>query len=155
MKKEKTKSQVYQSNKKWAKTLKILAPICFWVFLALGILFLYLALRNSFGNLGEIIDLLDKKTYTGEQLAENYQYLIDKYGEWVIGNGGSGFEMTFVNIKRAVFSGVMITSSILSILFFASSYILGKWLLPKISNQIAEDNQDMVNVEVLKTIDNK
>ena len=94
--------------------------------------------------------MLESKNYTGEQLQENYAYLINKYGEWVIGNGGAGFQITFVNIGHALFSGLMITNCILSVVFLVSAYVLGKWLLPKISAQILIDNQDMVNLVVLK-----
>ena len=155
MKKTLTSEQLYKRNQKWAKALKILTPICFWLFLALGVLFLFLAIRNSFGNVAEIIDKLDKTQYTGEQLQENYNELIEKYGEWIIGNGSAGFTISFINIKKAVFSGVMITSGILCIVFFISSYVLGKWLLPKLANQIVQENQDMVNLQVLKNADKK
>ena len=153
MKKEKTKVQTYDLNKKWAKALKILAPICFWTFLALGILFLILAIKNSFGNVAEIIEKLNSKIYTGEELRANYEYLIEKYGEWMIGNGGAGFTILFVNIKNALFSGIMVISIILSLVFFVSSVVLGKLLLPRISEQLIQDNQDMVNLEVLKRVD--
>ena len=145
-----TAEQIYKNNQKKSKVLRILAPVCFWGFLALAAICLIFAVKNSFGNIAEICDLLETKKYNGEQLQENYYYLIDKYGEWVIGSGGSGFTITFVNIGRALFSGLMITNCILSVVFFASAYILGKWLLPKISAQILIDNQDMVNLTVLK-----
>lgn len=153
MSKQKTKVQTYDRNKKWAKALKVIAPICFWTFLALGILFFILAIKNSFGNVAEIIDKLNSRVYTGEELRANYEYLIEKYGEWMIGNGGAGFTISFVNIKNALFSGIMVISIILSLVFFVSSVVLGKLLLPRISEQLIQDNQDMVNIEVLKTID--
>ena len=81
----------------------------------------------------------------------NYTYLVEKYGEWVIGNGGNGFTITFVNVGKALFSGLMITNVILSGVLFISAYVLGKWLLPKISAQILIDNQDMVNLQVLRS----
>ena len=145
-----TAEQVYKRNQKLSKVLRNLSPIVFWGFLALGFLCLIFALKNSFGNIAEICNLLETKKYTGEQLQENYHYLIDKYGEWVIGNGGNGFTITFVNIGKALFSGLMITNCILSIVCFVSAYLLGKWLLPKISAQILIDNQDMVNLTILK-----
>lgn len=152
-KKELSSVEIYELNKKKAKIFKIISPICFWGFLALGVLCLILAIKNSFGNIVEILDLLDNKQYTGEQLQTNYAYLINKYGEWVIGNGGNGFTISFVNIGKAVFSGLMLTNIFLSLVFFLSSYILGKLVLPKISNQILLDNQDMVNIKVLKDKD--
>lgn len=145
-----TAEQIYKNNQKKSKVLRILAPVCFWGFLALAAICLIFAVKNSFGNIAEICDLLETKKYNGEQLQENYYYLIDKYGEWVIGSGSSGFTITFVNIGKALFSGLMITNCILSVVFFVSAYVLGKWLLPKISAQILIDNQDMVNLTVLK-----
>lgn len=154
-KKQLTPDEIYKRNQKKSKVLRILAPICFWGFLALAAICLILAIKNSFGNVAEIIDMLDTKKYTGEQLQANYQFLVEKYGEWVIGNGGAGFQITFINIGRALFSGVMITNFIFFIVFLISSYVLGKWLLPKLSAQILIDNQDMVNLTILKNTDNK
>ena len=97
--------------------------------------------------------MLDAKKFTGEQLQDNYAYLVNKFGEWVIGNGSLGFTITFVNIGHAVFSGIMIASAFLSVLFFVSAYVLGKWLLPHLAEQILQDNQDMVNLTILKDHD--
>ena len=149
-KKQLTAEEIYKKNQKKSKVLRILAPICFWGFLALSIICLIFAIKNSFGNVAEIINMLDTKKYTGEELQANYQFLVERYGEWVIGNGGAGFQITFVNIGHALFSGLMITNCILSVVFLVSAYVLGKWLLPKISAQILIDNQDMVNLVVLK-----
>lgn len=149
-KKELTTEEIYKKNQKKSKILRILSPIVFWGCLALSVLCLIFALKNSFGNVAEICELLDNQKWSGEQLEENYAYLIDKYGEWIIGNGGNGFVITFVNIGRAVFGGVMIANMVLAIVFFVSAYVLGKWLLPKLSAQILLDNQDMVNLTILQ-----
>lgn len=154
-KKQLTPEEIYKRNQKKSKVLRILAPICFWGFLALAIICLILAIKNSFGNVAEIINMLDTKKYTGEELQANYQFLVEKYGEWVIGNGGSGFQITFVNIGHALFSGLAITNCIFFVVFLVSAYLLGKWLLPKLSSQILLDNQDMVNLVVLKDHSNK
>ena len=151
-KKQKTPQEIYKSNQKKSKILRISAPIVFWVFIALSILCLILAIKNSFGNVAEIIDLLDSKRFTGEELQANYSYLVAKYGEWLIGNGGSGFQITFVNIGHALFGGLMVTSLVLCVFFLAGAYILGKWVLPKLAEQILIDNQDMVNLATLKGI---
>lgn len=153
-KKQLIPEEIYKRNQKRAKILRILSPICFWVFLALSIVCLVFAIKNSFGNVAEIMEKLDSKKYSGEQLSQNYQYLIDKYGEWVIGNGSTGFQITFVNIGHALFSGLMIANCVFFVVFLLSAYILGKWALPKISAQILIDNQDMVNLVVLKGADN-
>lgn len=149
-KKQLTAEEIYKRNQKKSKILRILAPVCFWGFLALSVICLIFAVKNSFGNIAEIMELLDNNRYTGEQLEANYNYLTGKYGEWIIGNGGNGFTITFINIGKALFSGLMITNCILSVLFLASAYILGKWVLPKLSQQILTDNQDMVNLTILK-----
>lgn len=154
-KKQLTPEEIYKRNQKKSKVLRILAPICFWGFLALAIICLILAIKNSFGNVAEIINMLDTKKYTGEELQANYQFLVEKYGEWVIGNGGAGFQITFVNIGHALFSGIMITNCIFFVVFLVSAYLLGKWLLPKLSAQILLDNQDMVNLTILKDHSNK
>ena len=154
-KKQLTQEEVYKRNQKKSKVLRMLAPICFWGFLALAIICLILAIKNSFGNVAEIINMLDSKKYTGEELQANYQFLVERYGEWVIGNGGAGFQITFVNIGHALFSGLMITNCIFFAVFLVSAYLLGKWLLPKLSAQILLDNQDMVNLTILKDHSNK
>ena len=154
-KKQLTQEEIYKRNQKKSKVLRMLAPICFWGFLALAIICLILAIKNSFGNVAEIINMLDTKKYTGEELQANYQFLVERYGEWVIGNGGAGFQITFVNIGHALFSGIMITNCIFFVVFLVSAYLLGKWLLPKLSAQILLDNQDMVNLTILKDHSNK
>lgn len=149
-KRELTAEEVYKQNQKKAKVFKILAPVCFWVFLALSVLCLIFAVQNSFGNVSEIQSLLDSDKYNGEQLENNYNYLVDKYGEWVIGKSGGGFSITFIDIGNALFSGVMIANAILSVIFFVLAYLLGKWIFPKLSAQTLIDNQDMVNLTILK-----
>lgn len=152
-KKQLSPEETYKKNQRISKTLRILSPVVFWVFLALSVLCLILAIQNSFGNVAEIMRLLENKNFTGAELEENYAYLVEKYGEWVIGNGGNGFTITFVNIGHALFSGLMITSLTFSIICFSSAFILGKWILPKISAQILIENQDMVNLTILKKND--
>ena len=154
-KKQLTPEEIYKRNQNKSKVLRILAPICFWGFLALAIICLILAIKNSFGNVAEIINMLDTKKYTGEELQANYQFLVEKYGEWLIGNGGAGFQITFVNIGHALFSGLAITNCIFFVVFIVSAYLLGRWLLPKLSAQILLDNQDMVNLTILKDHDKK
>lgn len=150
-----TAEEVYKKNQRKAKFLKIAAPICFWGFLALGIVCLCLAIRYSVGNIIEITSLLNDKVYTGEQLQSNYNYLVDKYGEWGIGNGGAGFTIRFINIGKALFSSAFILNITMACFFILAAFILGKWILPKIANQIIAGNQDMVNITILKQSENK
>lgn len=78
--------------------------------------------------------------------------LIEKYGEWnIIGVTGSTVTMQFVNIKNALFSGLMITFLSLSIVCFMVAIILGKIIFPKLSILYNENNQDMVNIATLRT----
>ena len=146
-----TNEQIYNKNKKRAKLIKKLSPICFWALLGIGILCFVLALRYSIGNLMEIINLLDNKAYTGEQLKINYLYLIEKYGEYNIGNGGMGFQVKFVNIGNAFFSKLFVFYFIISVIMICGAFILGRWALPRIARQIDERNQDLVNLTVLRS----
>lgn len=149
-KKELAPEEIYKRNQKISKILRILSPICFWGFLVCAIVCFIFAIKNSFGNIAEILELLDSKKYTGEMLRQNYEFLVEKYGELIVGNGGAGFQITFVNVGHALFSGLMITNCILCVVCLVSAFVLGKWLLPKISAQILIDNQDMVNLTILK-----
>lgn len=153
-KKELTTEEIYKRNQKKSKVLRTLSPIVFWGCLVLSVMCLIFAVKNSFGNIGEICELLDNKNFSGEQIKNNYLYLTEKYGEWVIGNGSAGFTITFINIGRALFSGLMIANCFLSVLFLLSAYLLGKWLFPKLAEQILLDNQDMVNMTILKNQEN-
>lgn len=150
MKKKLSKEQIYKRNQKIEKIIKIATPIVFWLFIALAVLFLILAIQNSFGNCSEIISKLDNKIYNDEQLQANYNELIEKYGEWTIGSGGSGFVIYFINIGKALFSGLMIVNLIFSITFAILSVLLGKWLMPYLARKMEQKNNDMVNLEILR-----
>ena len=146
-----TNEQIYNKNKKRAKLLKRLSPICFWGLLGVAILCFVLAIRYSVGNIVEIITLLDKKVYNGEQLEVNYLYLIEKYGEYVIGNGGMGFQVKFVNIGNALISKLFVFYLISGLIMLGGAFAIGKWTLPRIAKQIDEKNQDLVNLTVLRS----
>lgn len=154
-KKQKTNEQIYNGNVKKVKVLRFLTPFIFWGLLALGLICLVLAIRNCFGNLGEMIALLDNDKYTGVELEQNYNYLIQKYGEWVIGNGGAGFTIKFIDVKQVAFSGFVLFTFLMSIFLTISAFILGKWILPKIANLIEQENQNMVNRMVLRESDKR
>lgn len=153
--KQLTAEEIYNKNKKKAKFLKIISPICFWGFIALSVLCFGLAIRFSVGNIVEILNLLNDKVYTGEQLQANYDFLIGKYGQWGIGNGGAGFTIRFINIGNALFSSAFVLNLTMAFFFLLAAFILGKWVLPKIANQIIANNQDMVNLTVLKNNEKK
>ncbi len=108
--------------------------------------------KHSVGNITEIITMLDKDTHTGEQLEENYAYLVEKYGEWkIIGRSSSVFSISFINIKAALFSGYMKTFLVLSVVCFLAAIILGKVLFPKLAQYFTNSNQDMANIATLRT----
>lgn len=151
-KKVMTAEQIYKRNKFRSKLFKIFAPIIFWVFIALTILFTILMIENSVGNITEIINMLDKNTHTGQELEDNYAYLVGKYGEWnIVGQSSSVFSVSFVNIKAAFFSGLMITFLILAIVCLVIAIVVGKVLFPKLAQYYTDNNQDMANVATLRT----
>ena len=124
----------------------------FWGFLSLSVLFLILMIKNSVGNITEIIRLLDKESLTGEQLQQNYQALVNKWGEWtIVGEFGGAFSIQFVDIRSAFFSGLMVTFLTLAIISFAIAIIVGKILFPKLAEYYTDNNQNMVNIATLQT----
>lgn len=144
--------QLYKRNQLRQKIYKNISAPIYWILLALSILFFVLMLRNSFGNISEIISMLDKKTLTGEELQANYSYLIEKYGEWtIVGKNAGVFSIQFIDIRKAFFSAVMITYLILSIVCLVLAVTLGKILFPKLSDYYSNNNQDMVNIATLQT----
>lgn len=145
-----SKVDIYKANQRKAKWLKVAAPIVFWGCWVLAIICFILALKHSLGAVEEITTLLDTATHTGEELESNYNMLIGKYGEWVIGHGGTAFQIVFINLKRAVFSPFVTTNFIMTAVFIAAAFLLGKWLLPTLSAKITNENQDMVNLTVLE-----
>lgn len=147
-----TPEQLYKRNQMRAKIYKRLAPIVYWSFLGLFILFIILTVSNSWGNITEIINLLDKDKLTGEQISQNYQYLVEKWGEWVIiGQNGGTFSVRFIDIRKAFFSGLMITYITLAIICLIIAIAIGKILFPKLAQYYSDNNQDMVNMATLQT----
>lgn len=147
------KNEIYRKNQKKAKILATTAPFVFWGLIVLAIFFFIIALDNSVGNLREITSLLNSKKYTGEELRANYLYLTDKYGEWIIGSGSTGFTLTFINVKAAIFGGFAIAMGIMAVVCFVCAFVFGKWLFPVLVQKITQSNQDMVNLTVLQHYD--
>lgn len=147
-----TAEMLYKKNKKKAKIFKILSPVMCYLFLALAILFFIMMIRNSIGNVTEILHLLDKDIYTGEQIEENYAYLVEKWGEWeIVGAGTSGLVIRYVDVRNALFSGLMITYTILTIICVVLSIIFGKVLFPQLSKLFSDNNSEMVDIATLKS----
>lgn len=109
-------------------------------------------IKNSIGNVTEILHLLDKDIYTGEQIEENYAYLVQKWGEWeIVGAGTSGLVIRYVDVRNALFSGLMITYTILTIICVVLSIIFGKVLFPQLSKLFSDNNSEMVDIATLKS----
>ena len=106
---------------------------------------------NSIGNLTEIFRLLDSYSFTGAELAENYAYLIEKWGEWVIIGGTGGVEFRFVDVRAAFFSGLAITFLILTLVSLVLAVAIGKILLPQLSKMYTARNEFMVDIATLQT----
>lgn len=152
---KKTYTQTFTDRKKKASRLERLIPFVFWGFIIVAILCFIFAIITSVGNLNEIIQKLNSKKYTGEELQANYNALIEKYGEWTIGNGGAGFQIRFVNIARAFFSGLMIANFTLCGISLLLAFLLGKWILPKTAKMLREENSDLVSLAVLEEKDKR
>ena len=151
-KKPMTAEALYKINKKKAKIFKMLSPVMLYLFLALAVLFFILTIRNSIGNVTEILRLLDKDVYTGEQIAENYQYLVEKWGEWeIVGAGNAGLVIRYVDVRNALFSGLMIVYICLTIFCIALAIIIGKIVFPQLSKLYSDTNSEMVDVATLKS----
>lgn len=119
--------------------------------LTLTIFFLCLTLRNSVGNVIEILDLLDTDTHTGIEIENNYDFLIKRWGEWEITTGASGLHVRYVNVGNALFSGLMITFSTISIICFAAGIIFGKIVFPLLAKHYKSTNDEMVDLATLKS----
>lgn len=108
--------------------------------------------KNSIGNITEILHLLDKDVYTGEQIAENYKMLVEKWGEWeIVGENTAGLVIRYVDIRNALFSGLMVTYLILTLVSLLLSIALGKIVFPQLVKLYSNNNDEMVNLATLKS----
>ena len=109
-------------------------------------------MKHSVGNVLEVLDLLDKKVYSGEELRENYLSLVEKWGEWeIIGEGSAGFVVRYVNIGNAMFSGLMMTYFILASISFVVAVVFGKIVFPLLKKHYDDTNSELVDVAALKS----
>lgn len=151
-KKELTAEQIYKKNQSRVKTFKILGPVIFWFSILLTVIFVILAFANSIGNITEILDLLNKDKYSGEELAANYQYLVGKWGEWeLVGEGMAGLVIRYVNVGNALFSGLMVTFSIFAIISLLLGIVFGKIVFPSMIKYYTANNESMVDIATLKS----
>lgn len=147
-----TAEQIYKKNQSKIKAFKILGPVTFWAAIIFTIIFLILALSNSIGNVTEILDMLDKSKYSGDELVANYQYLVAKWGEWeLVGEGMSGLVIRYVNVGNALFSSLMVTFFVLAIIFLLLGIIFGKIVFPCMVKYYNNNNESMIDIATLKS----
>lgn len=113
------------------------------------IIFFYLAIKNSVGNVVEIMDALSVDSQSEQ--AANLVMLKEKWGTWIIGDGA--VILQFVDIRNALFSGLMITFTILTVVFLLLAIIIGKILLPMLAKMYKDNNDELVDIATLKTLE--
>lgn len=98
------------------------------------------------------MSLLDGDVYTAEQVQENYRYLVEKWGEWeIIGEGKAGLVVRYVDVRNAMFSGLMIMFLTLTMITLCLAIVFGKIVFPLLSKKYKEHNEEMVDVATLKS----
>lgn len=102
------------------------------------------------GNVIEILELLDKDTYNRTELTENYKMLAARWGEWEIA-GGIGFTVRYIDVGKALFSGLMVTYGILVVISLCSALIFGKVVFPLLSKMYKNNNEELVDMATLKS----
>ena len=129
-----------------------MGPVVFWSLLLLAIVFLIISVCDSLTNVNEIFDMLDKNKYSGEEIEENYKYLVEKWGEWeIVGEGQAGLVIRYVNVPNALFSKVVTIFFVLSIVCLCSSIVLGKIVFPLLYKHFVTDNENLVDIATLKS----
>lgn len=108
-------------------------------------------MRNSVGNITEILELLDKENYSGTELRDNYAYLVEKWGEWETDAGTGGFTIRYIDIGRALFSGLMIMYSTFTVVSLCIALIFGKMMFPLLAKYFKNNNEEMVDMATLKS----
>jgi len=98
--------------------------------------------------------LLDKDKFTRVELEQNYLQLKDKWGEWtVFGDDGAGISVKYINVGKALFSGLMKTFTTLTFVFFLMAIVLGKIVFPMLINMYTDSNNQLVDLATLKTME--
>lgn len=147
-----TSEQIYKKNKTKAKVFGVLTPVVWCLFLSLSLIFFWLSIKNSVGNVIEILDLLDKEKYSGTEILENYRFLVNKWGEWeLIGAGSAGLVVRYVDIGNAMFSDMMMLYATLSVATLCIGIILGKIVFPLLVKHFKNSNDEMVDIATLKS----
>lgn len=116
------------------------------------IVFFCLAIRYSVGNVVEINKLLSVDSEIERQ--SNYDMLVEKWGKWyIVGDGRGVMDISFINIPKALFSGLMITFATLTLIFFLLAVIIGKIILPMMAKTYTESNNELVDIATLNTLE--
>jgi hypothetical protein len=148
-----TVEQIYTKNEKKRKVFAILGSVTWYSFLSLAVLFFGLTADNSFGNLAEIVNLLDENTYTQEELNANYEYLVDKWGELEIADTNSSeSSIKYIDVEQALFSDSMSTYSILSLGAFVAAVTFGKITFPLLVRHFRKNNAEMAEMITIKPV---
>lgn len=96
--------------------------------------------------------MLDADKYSGEEIRQNYLYLIDKWGEWeIIGAGSAGLVVRYVDIGRAMFSGLMMLYMVLAAVAATIAVIFGKIVYPLLAKYYEDSNEEMVDLATLQS----
>lgn len=147
-----TAEQIYRKNKKKAKVFAILTPIIWYLFLGIAVVSFILMLKNSLGNILEISEMLDKDIWTRDELQENYQILVQKWGEWeIFGAGGAGISVKYVDITNALFSGIAIIFATIAFVSFVMAIVLGKIVFPLLRKHYKNLNDELVDIATLQS----
>lgn len=148
-----TPEQIYKKNRKISRTFRVLSPTILYLFLLLSLLFAGLMLRNSVGNIVEILELLDDEVYSGTEVREHYKMLVERWGEWTIvgDEENSSLVIKYIDIGNALFSGMMITYCVLFLVSFAFAIIFGKIVFPLLAKHYESSNAELVNITSLQS----
>lgn len=110
-------------------------------------------LRNSIGNVVEILELLDDEVYSGVEVREHYQMLVERWGEWTIvgDEENASLVIKYVDVGNALFSGLMITYCVLFLVSFVFAIIFGKIVFPLLAKHYESSNAELVNITSLQS----
>ena len=148
-KKELTSEQLYRKNKSLAKVYAILSPLSWYLFLVLTLVFCIFAFENSVGNVVNILDKLDTKKYSGNEIEQNYLALVEEWGELQIGTGR--ISARYVHIGNALFSGMLKLYVTLASSSLCAAVILGKIVFKSLAKMYKNRNEEMVDLATLKS----
>jgi hypothetical protein len=104
-------------------------------------------IRNSVGNITDILSKLDSDKYNRGELIANYNELAVKWGEWEL----IGVSVRYIDIGNALFSGLMVTFSTFTLVSLCLAFILGKIVFPSLRKYYENTNNEMVDLATLQS----